>query len=655
MEGNAADKDLVMLALPGVQRFIAEARSTADVAAGSEIYAALAAHAASSLMSWPGAEPVLPAAPVAPDVHLVPQTDIPGMPNRVVVLIPAGDGRDAAEQAAGAVREAWNGYVCDVFPAGDKTTPGFPAVQWVCVPASDDGYPAQWERAQRLLAARRLVRSFDPVPDQEWRQRALCSLAPRWPAEPEPPSGLKVHERRMPLSTVGWVKRRWPDRPGGTRAGFPSTPSIASAPYRRAALAYWADAAVRGAVAELARSEQHVRHALDLRGREAPVPGLPGEPADQAARWLAESGGPWVYEDRWRPQTLAREATSDPARRAELERQITQPAAGGQRAAGRLAEAMDRLRRDEDPAIPPLTGYLAVLVQDLDNMGPFLGGTATCAAGTRIAVSAREHERVSGELIDVAGRQASALREGTSQAGPLYGVPVYAGGDDLLAFVPAATALAAAESCHALIPPSLPTASTAVLFFHYRVGLQEAMREARKLLDQAKHELHARHGSRDKHALAVGYMRRSGASAYSIQPWSADGSTSAALFRLFGRDAQHRLSPRLAEDLERDAAELTSLRTVPGGYYRAELTRLVRRHLQRDTGAGNVAGAARDIARALAWLGDYQPRPGDRPGPDPRQRSAARVGVFLRQEARGAPAALGTRDERESQSAREVR
>ena len=180
MEGNAAGRDLVVLALPGVQRFITEARSTADVAAASEIYAALAARAASSLMTWPGAEPVLPAPPTG--ARAVPQTDVPGVPNRVVVLIPADDGRDAAEQAADAVRKAWDGYVCEVFPAGDKTTPGFPDVQWVCVPASDDGYPAQWDRAQRLLAARRLVRSFDPVPDQEWRQRTLCSLAPRWPA-----------------------------------------------------------------------------------------------------------------------------------------------------------------------------------------------------------------------------------------------------------------------------------------------------------------------------------------------------------------------------------------------------------------------------------------------------------------------------------------
>jgi CRISPR-associated protein Cmr2 len=632
VEGNVAGRDLVVLALPGVQRFIAEARSTADVAAASEIYATLAACAANSLMTWPGAEPVLPAPPAR--TQAVPLTDVPGVPNRVVVLIPAGDGREAAEQAAGAVRKAWDGYVRELFPAGDKTTPGFPDVQWACVPASDDGYPAQWDRVQRLLAARRLVRSFQPVPDQEWRQRTLCSLAPRWPAEPELPSGLKEHERRMPLSAVGWVKRRWLSQPGRRRAGFPSTPSIASAPYRRAALSHWADAGIREAAEDLARCEQQLRHALGLHGQEAPVPGLPGEPAGQAARWLAESGGPWVYEDRWRPQTLAREGTSDPARRAELERQITAPAAAGQRAAGRLAGAMDRLRRD-DPAIPRLTGYLAVLVQDLDNMGRFLGGTATCAAGTRITVSPQDHERVSGELIAVAAVQARALEHGTPQAGTLHGVPVYAGGDDLLAFVPAATALAAAEACHALVPPSLPTASTAVLFFHYHMGLQQAMREARSLLDQAKHELWARR--RDKHGLAVGYMRRSGTSAYSIQPWSAGGGSSAELFRLFGRQAQHRLSPRLVEDLERDADELASLRAVPGGYYRAELTRLVQRHLHREAGSGEAAAVARDIARALSLLGEYQPRPGrqdDQPDRDPRQRSAARVGVFLRQEAR---------------------
>jgi CRISPR/Cas system-associated protein Cas10 (large subunit of type III CRISPR-Cas system) len=48
----------------------------------------------------------------------------------------------------------------------------------------------------------------------------------------------------------------------------------------------------------------------------------------------------------------------------------------------------------------------------------------------------------------------------------LLGVPVYAGGDDPLAFVPASTALDAAQRCHNTVPQSLPSVSAAVLFFH---------------------------------------------------------------------------------------------------------------------------------------------------------------------------------------------
>jgi CRISPR-associated protein len=41
--GVMADADLLVVALPGVQRFIAESRTTADAAAGSAIVSSLAA------------------------------------------------------------------------------------------------------------------------------------------------------------------------------------------------------------------------------------------------------------------------------------------------------------------------------------------------------------------------------------------------------------------------------------------------------------------------------------------------------------------------------------------------------------------------------------------------------------------------------------
>lgn len=176
--------------------------------------------------------------------------------------------------------------------------------------------------------------------------------------------------------------------------------------------------------------------------------------------------------------------------------------------------------------------------------------------------------------------------------------------------------LAAAQACHDLISPQLPTASTAVLFLHYQAGLQQALVRARELLDSAKESVPGKHG------LAVGYLRRSGVRESSVQRWfGPNGQSAAAMFSVFGREAAHPLSPRLVADLERDAAELGGLYRRDQGLHRAELTRLVRRHLGGEP-AGR-AEAASEVATALLELGT-----------DGRAESAARVGVFLRQQER---------------------
>jgi hypothetical protein len=155
----------------------------------------------------------------------------------------------------------------------------------------------------------------------------------------------------------------------------------------------------------------------------------------------------------------------------------------------------------------PLAGYLAVVVQDLDSMGLFLGGRAGAASGQKIIIDPNEHGRVSRDLLRVARGQADVLK-----AESLLAVPVYTGGDDLLA------------------------------------------------------------------------------------------------------------------DLARDAGELVGLRGA-SELYIAELARLVRRHAGTD--AGQHREAIGQIAGALDWLG-LRERSVEPPGPEP----AARVGVFLRQEAR---------------------
>ena len=82
--------DLLVVALPGVQWFIKESRSTADVAAASEIYAALAAEVIGSLSGEANAAVILPVASTATD-----QADL-GIPNRIVVSLPEGTAAGAA-------------------------------------------------------------------------------------------------------------------------------------------------------------------------------------------------------------------------------------------------------------------------------------------------------------------------------------------------------------------------------------------------------------------------------------------------------------------------------------------------------------------------------------------------------------------------------
>jgi hypothetical protein len=440
------------------------------------------------------------------------------------------------------------------------------------------------------------VRDFAPVPDDEWRRRTLCSLAPRWPAEPKAPPRVPRHDLDTRLSVVGWVKRRWAVTNG--EEGFPSTASIASAPYRRAVLEHPADEEVHRAITDLARAGQ----ALDT-SPETPVPGLDQLiPEAGPGRWLGVRGGPWVYPDRWEATSVAREA----GQRDDL----VQLAESGKKAAVRLRAVMAERG-------VPLAAYLAVVVQDLDSMGRFLSGAEPDAERRRITIAPHEQRRVSGDLLHVAADQRAALR-----SAELLGVPVYAGGDDLLAFTPAAFALAAAQASHRAVPSMLPHASTAVLYFHYHGSIQQAMSEARRMLEAAKSQVPGKHG------LAVGYLRRSGASAVSIQPWTGpEGETSAGLFGLFARASASRLSPRLAADLHRDAGELAALAQVSERLYRAELTRLVRRHVEHG---GDAATRVAEAAAALAWLGDHEHAPNGVPGP----HVAAQVGIFLRQEAR---------------------
>lgn len=543
-----------------MQRFIAESRRTADLFASSELMSKLAA-ALRGAVEEP-AELVMPA---SSEIEA-------GIPNRVVALAPAGQGEELARSMARAVQRCWTALL-----DGAPPSPGFPVVQWVVVPPGD-GYEAQWKRAQWLLAQRKRIRDFAFPPQP---QTHVCSLTGRWPAiESRADSSRRDGEL---LSTVAWVKRRL-----GRRTVFPSTWSIASAPYR-AALLEAEDARVAGQAEQLQTAlnllEEEAGLTLPQRGGD-----LPGMPSGRAGelQWLRRTEGAWCAVQTWDIEYLRREYGVPVT--AQNSDGIDYACTEGRKAAYELQELAAEL------GLPKFSPYLAVLVQDADRLGEKLG-KAELVSGMPMR---RWHARVSEALAD-AGRRQRAVIESRESLGKV----VYAGGDDLLALLPLATALPAARKSFAAFQQAtadvIPGASisTALLFFHVSSTLQSVVAAAQSLLDEAK--------TCHRPGIAISVLHRGGERARWISAWNEEKiDLIETLVRAMGDEGA--LSARLAIGLERDRSEL---KTLDEDWRRMEVARRAIRHGMSEEGAQALATLSADehhvdallVARFLAAEG----------------------------------------------------
>ncbi len=577
--------DLVVVTVGGVQRFIGEARSTADVSGASDLLQRLlragAAQVATQLVD--ASEPyglIFPAGS---------GDDAPAS-NKLVFLVPGGEGAALAEGAADRLRAAWRSMVEEAFVGGDvPPTPGVPDVAWVAVTGSPDEYDSLWATAQHELAGRRRARVFAPY---EQENRMLCAQSPGLPSVP-PPANARSHERDEKLSAAGWVKR-W----AGARA--PSTASLASAWFRSQLLAAAAsDDELRVELASVTTTlAAAVRHLKAPRERWTLPPRVDGLDA------LRAELGPWVYPSHWDVDSLRREfPAADPVL-----------VGAGRSAAARI------IATARAAGIAPPSPYLAILAQDLDRLGRALG---------RMSLPAQR--AASAQLSELAGRQRELI-DGDHPTAHL----VYTGGDDLLAFCPAHEALALAAALRAQVreagaqgrlppgPDGAPvTASTGVVFVHMSNPLQDAVDGARRALGQAKSATDRAGRSRD--AVCVVVRRRGGERAATVQPWwpVPDQQRATDLLDLArpGAGGQE-LSAGLAGVLERDAEQLDAL-AGDRPLLSAEIERLVLRQ-----------GGTLEIASALVTLGRTERvERVDVTGLTFRPVPAALVARFLSQEA----------------------
>jgi CRISPR-associated protein Cmr2 len=598
--GSALNADLVLLAVGGVQPFIAESRKTADAAGASLAVRQVVAAAASRAVAGM-ADQGEPYGLVMPDPGVLTDSGgrVPvGISNKIVFLAPVGTGVPLAEGAAEAARREWARLVARTH-GSEVDTPGMPDLTWVCVTGDvggDAGYQAVWQSAKEALEQRKRARWFAV---SRTTSRALCAQSPLLPAVdvPSGPGGMGVpqHERRERLSAAGWVKRYLGNKTYGPGERFPSTAVVASSSFRARLVRRAAEnAGLRDELTPLVARLAGMAPAGDV--DHAPLPGA--TPAELGA--LSTRLGVLISPDAWEAGVL-RDEFGDGAGRY---------AAAGRGIAGRIGKLAER------HDVSALTPYYAILVQDLDRLGKRLGG-----------LSLADQRAASGVLTELGRRQ----RELSRQAGHL-GVPVFAGGDDFLAFVPAATALPLAAQLRRLTgdhlrdTPSLTgvTASTAVVFCHLTGPLREAIATAQRALDRAKEARGTGYAAR-RNALTVVVLRRGGERARTVQPWyPAGGRNAVELLCSAAPDA--RFSGRLAGRLERDRDELNRLAGHSRAAVRVTAHDEVRRLVSRQ-------GGSAEVAEAVITLGEHERRP---PDEDPRfdPVPATLVARFLAQECR---------------------
>lgn len=261
----------------------------------------------------------------------------------------------------------------------------------------------------------------------------------------------------------------------------------------------------------------------------------------------------------------------------------------------RLAGALRRLNGDVNRTA---RSYYALLLMDGDRLGRLL----------------REHapDEISRALLEFTGGVSGTVAQWD-------GVTIYAGGDDVLALLPMDKALGCAAALRTLYGECFAgrgieeaTASCAIILAHHQYPLQGVIREAHHQLDDIAKDANGRD------SLAVAVLKPSGVTAQWVNPWET-GHPDTGLEQLVREMAEGRFSRGFFHKMRDRYGFLDSVQDGPDDIDRKRL--LVAEYLQsreRDTTLeeaehciDRLLGACRPFVREN---GRPVPRPGLRLG-----------------------------------------
>lgn len=483
---------LLQIAFGPVQDFIASARRSRDLYAGSRLLSEAAGKAAEYLANRIGYQNLIFPAPNNPD-HFK-QLSASGIPNVVLIRIDHQAG-DCAKLAEGAINAA-RAYIQDRakellqpheahidWPTSLKQLEDLLEVYWACVPLEKDekDYARARNRLAAVLAARKNTREFAPVGwGSSLPKSSLDGARETVIAEATEPWKRKVGIRPgEELSGVDLVKRLWPERT------FLSTSHVAALPY---------------------------------------LEGLEKKGKLEALKFYLERLANLIGEE-------AREEWAHPVVRNTLLKDYDPRLLF----IGRLGEFLDGSgpKLEEARAVlseiyralgEPLP-YYVLLHADGDRMGE--------AIDHQSRQGEQAHRRLSNKLaLDFAGRVQGIVERHK-------GCLVYAGGDDVLALLPLHTALPCAKTLAQTFSTAMkgfgekhnPTLSVGLAIVHHLEPLQDALELVRRAEKFAKEGSKGTLPELKRNALALAYSPRSGSERMVRGRWDEDPSLSKRLYR----------------------------------------------------------------------------------------------------------------------------
>lgn len=554
---------LLLVTLGPVQDFIAQARRTRDLWYGSHLLSELGRAAARALVGG-GARLVFPSLQ-AGDPQLVAclaplrddNTPPQNIANKLLAEVPdVTDPQQLAKAARKAVSDYWRDQVAapvktkcagllvqNVDAVWNEQIDSFLEFTASWLPLGD--YAATRRRLEQAVAGRKLLRDFDPwtqgrgnVPKSSLDGARESVLLPPRQRASDKARRYRITDGEQ-LDAVGLVKRA-----GGEPDQF--------VPVVNVALASW-----------LARASQVASTELDALATACRAVGV-----SRVVRTDLPCVSPFAFDgsvllpSRWRSVFEEQGLPGDPE---AWGRQHVRPL----------------FRRLEEPY-----PYVACLVADGDRMGRAIDSLS----------SADAHRTFSKALAGFAGEAREIVEQ------QYRGALVYAGGDDVLAFVSLPEALACADKLRTAFEESMRTACAAIVAdkrptLSVGLGIGHVMESMGDLLTLGRQA--EREAKRDRNALAVVVDKRSGGTRAWCAQWNTNPARALTDATALLRD---RVPSRKVYEIADILRRLPKPAEVHGEGWARVLALEVKRALARIEGSG-VRPA--DVGLALDPSTDY--------------------------------------------------